>query len=107
MGDQMCKMALVTIFPSQHFVELNELEHNGNNQKNEQYHVQRRLGRFLPMTFSCVSNEFLWPSCFVMQINARLIKFHPTLCVHVKGRWGFFCHFFVAMPKKRFGCWFR
>ncbi len=44
-------MALVTIFPSQHFVELNELEHNGDNQKDEQYHVQRRPSRFLPMIF--------------------------------------------------------
>jgi hypothetical protein len=39
MGDQMCEMALVTTFPSQHFVEFNELEHNGDNQEDEQYHV--------------------------------------------------------------------
>jgi hypothetical protein len=51
MGDQMCKMALVTTFPSQHFVEFNEFEHNGDNQEDEQYHVQRRLDRFLPMIF--------------------------------------------------------
>jgi len=51
MGDQMCEMALVTTLPSQHFVDLNELEHNGDNQEDEQYHVQRRLGRFLPIIF--------------------------------------------------------
>jgi hypothetical protein len=51
MGDQMCEMAFVTTFPFQHFVELNELEHNGGNQVDEQYHVQRRLDRFLPMIF--------------------------------------------------------
>jgi hypothetical protein len=51
MGDQMCEMVLVIMFPSQLFVELNELEHNGDNQEDEQYHVQRRFARFLPMIF--------------------------------------------------------
>ncbi len=35
-GDQMCEMALIITFPFQHFVEPNELEHNGDHKENEQ-----------------------------------------------------------------------
>jgi hypothetical protein len=34
-GDQMCEIALVITLPSQHFVELDELQHNEDHKKNE------------------------------------------------------------------------
>ncbi len=104
-GDEMCEMAFVITLPFQHFVEPNELEHNGDQKEDEQNHVQRRLGRFLPIIFFHMHPMSSYGLCLVIKINSKhLIKLHPTLPFHVRGRWGFFCHFFVAILGKGFGC---